>query len=103
MHRVLNHRPSSAMVVASLSLFVSLGGGAYAALTLPKNSVGAKQLKNGAVTAAKLHNSSVTSSKIKAHSLLAGDFAAGQLPAGPQGTPGPQGPRARAPGRQEAI
>ncbi len=92
MHRVLNHRPSSAMVVASLSLFVSLGGGAYAALTLPKNSVGAKQLKNGAVTAAKLHNSSVTSSKIKAHSLLAGDFAAGQLPAGPQGTPGPQGP-----------
>ena len=37
------------MAVASLALFVSLGGGAYAALALPKDSVGTAQLKAGAV------------------------------------------------------
>ena len=36
-------------VIACLALFVALGGVAVAA-GLPKNSVGAKQLKNGAVT-----------------------------------------------------
>ena len=40
-------------VIASLALFVALGGAAVAA-GLPKNSVGAKQLKNGAVTTKKL-------------------------------------------------
>jgi hypothetical protein len=58
-----------------------LGGGAYAALKLPKASVGTKQLKNGAVV----------SSKVGDHSLLAKDFKAGQLPAGPIGPQGTQG------------
>ena len=40
-------------VIASLALFVALGGVAVAA-GLPKNSVGTKQLKNGAVTATKM-------------------------------------------------
>jgi hypothetical protein len=80
MERVLAYRPSLAMVVALLALFVALGGSAFAALTLPKHSVGAKQLKNGAVTGAKLHDNAVTSSKVKNHSLLAKDFKAGQLP-----------------------
>lgn len=44
------HRPSPAMVVALIALFVALSGGAYAAINLPANSVGTKQLKNGAVT-----------------------------------------------------
>ena len=91
MQRVLAHRPSPAMVVALLALFISLGGSAFAAFSLPKNSVGTKQLKNGAVTGAKLNNNAVTSSKVKDHSLLAKDFAAGQLPAGPQGASGPAG------------
>jgi hypothetical protein len=42
------------MVVALVALFVALGGGAYAALKLPANSVGAAQLKKKAVTPAKL-------------------------------------------------
>ena len=98
MRRALAHRPSPAMAVALLSLFISLGGGAWAALNLPKNSVGTRQLKNSSVTAAKLHKNAVTASKVKRHSLLATDFKAGQLPSGPPGPPGqpgqqgPQGP-----------
>lgn len=38
-----------ANVVATLALFISLGGASYAAITLPANSVGAKQLRAGAV------------------------------------------------------
>jgi hypothetical protein len=82
MHRVLSHRPSPAMLVALLALFVSLGGSAYAALTLPNNSVGTMQLMHGAVTGAKLHAGAVTAQSVKRHSLQAADFAAGQLPTG---------------------
>lgn len=92
MNRVLSRRPSPAMAVALLALFVALGGSAYAGLTLPRNSVGSAQLKRGAVTAAKLHTNAVTSSTVKAHSLLATDFKPGQLPQGPQGPKGPPGP-----------
>ena len=42
-----------ANVMATVALFVALGGGAYAATALPSNSVGTKQLKNRAVTPAK--------------------------------------------------
>jgi hypothetical protein len=73
-----------ANVIATLALFVALGGSAYAASKLPKNSVTAKQIKN----------SSVTSPKVKDGSLLSKDFKAGQLPggaSGPRGASGPQG------------
>jgi hypothetical protein len=36
-------------VTASLALFISLGGASYAAITLPADSVGRKQLRSGAV------------------------------------------------------
>lgn len=80
------------MVVALLALFVSLSGGAYAALMLPHNSVGTLQLRNGAVTAAKLRSAAVTARAVKARSLLARDFRFGQLPRGAKGPVGPQGP-----------
>jgi hypothetical protein len=70
-----------ANVMATIAVFLALGGGAYAALSLPKNSVGSKQIKRNAVN----------SSKVKNRSLLAADFKAGQLPAGPQGLQGLQG------------
>lgn len=95
---VLRHGPSPALVVAVIALFVSLGGSAFAALNLPKDSVGTKQLKTDAVTGAKLHNNAVSSSKVKDHSLLARDFKAGQLPRGPQGPQGPAGPSTGAAG-----
>jgi hypothetical protein len=92
MRRFVARRPSPAMAVALLALFVALGSGAYAASSLPRDSVGTAQLKEGAVTAAKLHKNAVTSVKVKDHSLLAKDFKAGQLPAGPQGRQGAPGP-----------
>ncbi len=48
-------RPSPALLISLIALFVALGGTSYAAITaLPANSVGTPQLKNGAVTPAKL-------------------------------------------------
>ena len=43
-------RLSYANVMATIAVFIALGGGAYAALKVPKDSVGNKQLKNNAVT-----------------------------------------------------
>ncbi len=77
--------PSPAMLVALVALSVALGGSAYAALTLPKDSIGARQLKNGSVTAAKIRDNAVTSAKVKDHSLLARDFGLGQLPSASMG------------------
>jgi hypothetical protein len=72
---VLRRRPSVSMIVSMLALSIALGGTGYAASQLPAKSVGTKQLKTGAVTSAKVADKS----------LKAGDFAPGQLPAGPQG------------------
>jgi hypothetical protein len=69
--------------MATIAVFIALGGGAYAAIKLPSSSVGSKHLKRNAVN----------SSKVKDRSLLARDFKAGQLPTGAQGAPGPQGPQ----------
>jgi hypothetical protein len=43
-----------ANVMATIAVFMALGGGAYAAIKLPANSVGSKQLKKKAVTPAKV-------------------------------------------------
>jgi hypothetical protein len=75
-------RPSPALVISIIALFVAMGGTSYAALKLPKKSVGTKQLKSNAVT----------TSKVKNGSLRARDFRAGQLPAGARGATGATGP-----------
>jgi hypothetical protein len=75
------------------ALFIALGGAGVAATNgfLPKNSVGTQQIKNDSVTAAKVAHNSLSSVLIKDGSLRAVDFAAGQLPAGPQGAKGDTG------------
>jgi hypothetical protein len=78
--RLLSHL-TYANVVSTICLFVVLSGTAYAAVTLPINSVGRAQLKANAVT----------SSKVQDGALLRKDFMAGQLPAGPRGQVGPAG------------
>ena len=57
-------RLTYANVIATLALFLAIGGGAWAATGLPKNSVGGKQLKKNAVTTAKIKNGAVTGAKI---------------------------------------
>jgi hypothetical protein len=81
-----------ANVVSLMALFVALSGGAYA-LTIPKNSVGAGQLKKNAVAGSKIKRGAVTSSKVKDRSLLTNDFKAGQIPPGPPGLQGAKGDR----------
>jgi hypothetical protein len=74
-------RLSYANVVASLALFLALGGVGYAATQLPNNSVGTPQLKANAVTTGKVKNGT----------LLKADFKSGQLPKGPKGDKGAKG------------
>jgi hypothetical protein len=64
-------RLTYANVIASLALFIALGGAAVAA-GLPKNSVGKNQLKKAAVTAKALANKSVTAGKIAPKAVVAG-------------------------------
>lgn len=80
--RTVRSRLTYANITATLALFVALGGGAYAAIKLPADSVGTAQLRDNAVISAKVLD----------RSLLAKDFKLGQLPAGPQGPAGPSGP-----------
>lgn len=58
-------RLTYANVVATMALFIALGGVSYAAVKLPKNSVTSKAIKKNAVTNAKIKRSAVTSNKIK--------------------------------------
>jgi hypothetical protein len=67
MHRL--SRPSPALIVAVIALIISMGGTGYAAFTLPRDSVGTKQLKNGAVTAAKVKRHSLTGAQINVKKL----------------------------------
>jgi len=69
------------MAVGLTALFIALGGTSYAAVSLPKNSVGTKQIKSSAVT----------STKVKNGSLLTKDFKAGQIPKGATGAKGDTG------------
>lgn len=68
-------RLNYANVIATVALFVALGGAAVAA-GLPKNSVGPRQLKKGAVTKRALRNKAVTAGKIGPKAVTAGKLGA---------------------------
>jgi hypothetical protein len=72
-------RLTYANVMVTILAFIVLGGGAYAASQLPKDSVGKKQIKNGAVTRAKIADGAVDGSKVADHSLRAGDLSPSTL------------------------
>jgi hypothetical protein len=67
-------RLTYANVTATLALFIALGGSGYAALKLPKNSVGPRQLKRHAVTTSKLASGAVTGSRVRGNSLTGGQI-----------------------------
>jgi hypothetical protein len=100
-------RPSPAMVISIVALFVAMGGTGYAALKLPGNSVGSKQIKRSAVTSSKVKNGSLSVDDFSAASVAALKGAKGDKgdkgdpgatgEAGPAGEQGPVGPQAGAP------
>jgi hypothetical protein len=61
----MRRRPSAAIVISCVALFMSLGGVGYAAISIPNNSVGTAQLKNNAVTSGKIKNGAVSYKKIQ--------------------------------------
>jgi hypothetical protein len=67
------HKPrvrlTYANVMATIAVFIALGGASYAATQLPKNSVGTKQLKTNAVTGIKVKDRSLGGADIDLGSL----------------------------------
>lgn len=72
-------RPSPAMVVAFIALFVAIGGSSYAVTRLPAKSVGAKQIRTGAVRTVHIARNAVTGAKIKNASITGADIKMSSL------------------------
>jgi hypothetical protein len=88
----LHARLTYANVMATIAVFMALGGSSYAAVALSANSVKSKHIGKGQVKFADIAKNAVTSAKVADGSLLATDFQTGQLPPGSTGSPGPTGP-----------
>lgn len=82
MHRrsanALIKRLTYANVIATMALFVALGGGAYA-VSVGKNSIGSKEIKNGEVKGKDIKNGQVKSSDLKNEGIKSGDLKAGSV------------------------
>jgi hypothetical protein len=76
--RIIKHL-SYSNLTASLALFVALGGGAYAAVHLPNNSVGTPQLKRNAVSSAKISRGAVTGAKLARGAVSSANLAIGSV------------------------
>jgi hypothetical protein len=74
-------RPSPALVISILALFVALGGSAYAA-----TKIGTKDIKANAITAAKIKKNAVTTPKIKSNAVTGAKINEGTLGAVPNAT-----------------
>lgn len=76
--RVIDHLRSN--VVAYLALccsMLALSGGAYAAIVLPANSVGARQIRKGSITPSKFNRTTIGGSRSLSSPVrrLAGEFS----------------------------
>ena len=72
-------RPSPALVVSIIALIVALGGTSYAAFSVPRNSVGSRQLRKNAVTTKKIANGAVTGAKIAKSTITGKQIDLAQL------------------------
>jgi hypothetical protein len=73
--------------MATVALFIALGGGSYAAVRLTKNSVKAKHIARDAVSRPEIKARGVGTSEVAERSLLATHFKAGELPVGGANSP----------------
>jgi hypothetical protein len=60
---------SYANVMASIAVFIALGGGAYAAVIAPKNSVTSRSIKNGQVKRQDIARGAVSNTRLGARSV----------------------------------
>src|ERR1700741_2268162 len=92
----IRDRLTYANVMATIAVFIALGGSSYAAFKLPKNSVGAREIRSGAVASNEIKNGSVRTEDlgVSTRASLVGERG----PQGPRGATGavgatgPQGP-----------
>lgn len=75
-----NRRITPSLVISVIALIIALGGASYAALKIPRNSVGVNQLKKNSVSAPKLRKGSVNTAKVKDQSIRSRDLAPGVIP-----------------------
>jgi hypothetical protein len=72
MKRLLGRRPSPAMLVALIALFVAMGGTTFAVTRVPKRSVGSAQIKSRAIVKRTLRARNVTRTKIARNAIDSG-------------------------------
>ena len=94
MLRHLAQRMTYANVIATLALFIALGGTSYAVASLPGNSVGSRELKARSVGASELKRKAVASEDIRDRGVRLRDIATSARRAlrGQTGPAGPAGP-----------
>lgn len=90
-------RPSYADVMATVAVFIALGGTSYA---VARNTIGERELKDNGVTSRKVRDGTLLARDLAPETLSQGSRGprGAQGPAGPVGPPGPQG----APGPAQA-
>src|SRR3954447_14740625 len=93
--RALRERLSYANVMATLAVFIALGGSSYAAIKLPRNSVGAAEIRTGAVRSTEIRDRSIKTADLaeSTREALRGQQGPKGLPgaSGANGGPGPSG------------
>lgn len=84
--RQVKARLTYANVMASVAVFIALGGTSYAAV-----SITGRDVRNNSLSGADVRNSSLSGADIRNRSLRSSDFATGQLKAGAKGEKGDKG------------
>jgi hypothetical protein len=79
MKRLLRRRPSPAMLVALLALFVAMGGSSYAAVKISardiqRGAVGTRAIANNAVRSADVRNATIVGADVKDDALTNADI-----------------------------
>lgn len=90
--------PRHSTVAAYAALFVALGGSSYAALNIPKGSIGSKEIRNHSIRKADLKKSARTVSRARIAAVVTDQMtsqevleALSEAVKGEQGTPGAAG------------
>lgn len=72
----LRERLSYANVMATVAVFLALGGGAWA---LARNSVGSGAIKNNSIRSKDIHNRTIRARDVRRNSLRGGQINEGSL------------------------